>query len=85
LNKKEVVWLIIRLIGLWLVWQAIESTSPLITLILGGLPSNYILTFILSILRDLVRIVFYLALGIYFLKGGGLIFGLLNHEAKAEK
>jgi hypothetical protein len=85
LNKKEVVWLIIRLIGLWLVWEAIESTAPLITLITTGPVSNYLLTFVLAILRSLARIIFYLAVGIYFLKGGGVIFDLLNHEAKPEK
>ena len=85
MNKKEVVWLIIRVIGLWLVWEAIESTAPLITLVTTGPSANYLLTFVLAVLRSLARIVFYLAVGIYFLKGGGLIFGLLNHEANPQK
>jgi len=64
---------------------SIESTAPLITLATTGPSRDYLLTFVLAVLRSLARIIFYLAVGIYFLKGGGLIFGLLNHEAKDEK
>lgn len=31
MTKKEVAWLLIRLAGIWLVWQAIEGTVTLIS------------------------------------------------------
>ena len=85
MNKREAIWLLIRLVGLWFFWQALESALAIV--------GNYLLASqtpgLLSrsggvFLQITVRMVIYLALSFYCLGAGNMICYLLSREPGVE-
>jgi len=81
MNKREAIWILIRLVGLWFFWQTLENAMLIVT--------NYLLVSqqpgLLSksggvFFQITVRMVIYLGFSIYCLGAGDMIYSLLNHE-----
>ena len=82
MNKSEVVWLIVRLAGLYFFWQAFEALVALLTS-LGALSgARGVLEATGWVIGQLLLKAFvYVVLGIYCVDNGKLFFSILNREA----
>ena len=88
MTKDQVAWLLIRLAGLWLLWQALEGTVSLISsyllVIQNGfaVETNQFLTRSAGVFWQIgLGIALHLALGIFCLsKGGNILFYVLTGE-----
>lgn len=84
MTKRQVIWLLIRLAGLWFLWQSVTSAVALGWLGTylqaseesGLLPKSTGFLF----LQSVVLLGVYLALGLYCLRSGTALFNLLNRE-----
>jgi len=87
-TKDQVAWLLIRLAGLWLLWQAAEGTVTLISSYLFVIQNNYgaettqFLTRSAGVFWQFgLGIALHLALGVFCLsKGGNVLFYILTGE-----
>lgn len=82
MTKREVVWLIIRLAGLYFLWQAVESTVGFVTglWVANGaysMPGNSALV----LLAMLFKAALYSVLGFYCIGNGRLFFRVLSRES----
>ena len=81
MNKREVIWLLIRLAGLWLLWQAVEDAITLMSSYLTAIEQTNLLSRSTWVLVAMfLRMGIHLALGLYCLSAGNLFFDLLNRE-----
>ena len=81
MTKKELSWLLIRIAGLWLLWQAIQSGLILITSYLTASEKGDLLsrsTWVLG--QMLLQTIVNLALGMYCVFGGNVLFQILESE-----
>jgi hypothetical protein len=83
MNKREVSWLLVRIAGLWFIWQALENIlSIVVTYWVASSQQELLSRSAGFFLPSTVRIVIYLALAFYCLGAGHLIFDLLRREPK---
>jgi hypothetical protein len=85
MNKKQVIWLIIRLVGIWFCWEALLTTATILSTIaiFGEAQAHGLVVpeaasgmMIQIVLGGLVKLV----IGLYCVGGGELLFSLLNRE-----
>lgn len=85
MNKKQIIWLIIRLVGIWFCWEAVQTTATILNTIaifgeVGA--TNRVVAeaasgmMIQIVLGGIVK----LAIGLYCVGGGEILFSLLNRE-----
>ena len=81
MTKREVVWLIIRLAGLYFLWQAVESAVCFVTSagIVNG-PSGVAGDSSQVLLLMLFKAALYSALGFYCVRDGKFFFDVLSRE-----
>jgi hypothetical protein len=84
-NKREVVWLLIRIAGLYFFWHAIENGFSLIAGHAVAREATELLDksggiFIQAVLRTCL----YLWLGLYCIGGGHIFFRLLTRQPLGE-
>jgi hypothetical protein len=81
MTKPQVIWLSIRLAGVWFLWQSIENAVALLSTYLQVSQDRELLSRSSAILLQIVLLMgVHTALGIYCLGGGTLLFNLLNRE-----
>ncbi len=84
MNKREVVWLITRLIGLYLLYSAIVSGIAFLGLFMTALQTPDLFSRSLGLFaQSLFMIAAQGIVGIYLLKDGGLLFDILHYEKPA--
>jgi preprotein translocase subunit SecG len=80
-KKREVIWLLIRLAGLWLLWQSLEDAVTLMSSYLTAIQEANLMSRSTWVLVAMfLRMGIHLALGLYCLGAGNLFFDLLNRE-----
>ena len=81
MTKREAIWIVIRLAGLWFFWHSLETALSIFStyalansegLIVPGSSRMFV--------WPALSMVLYLAIGLYCLAGGGMIFNVLNRE-----
>lgn len=85
MTKREVVWLIIRLAGLYFLWNAVASSLALLAslhLFLEGLGTTHRGSGTVFFQAFVVTAV-YAGLGLYCVNDGRVFFYVLNREARA--
>ena len=82
MKKSEVVWLIVRLAGVYFFWLAFETSVTLLAS-LGALSSARGMPGATGwvIVQLLLKMVVYAVLGRYCVEDGNLIFNILNRES----
>jgi len=81
MTKAEVIWLLIRIAGLYFIFQSTEvAISTFGALIVAGETPGLISKSTGVLLPAIVRIVFYAWLGIYLLNDGTKFFQMLNRR-----
>ena len=82
MTKKEVAWLLIRLAGIWLLWQAVEGTVTLISSYLFLIETNQLHPQSAGVFWQLgLSVALHLALGVFCLSAGGnCLFHILTRE-----
>lgn len=86
MKKNEVVWLIIKLIGLYCVFSAITSAISFLGSFLTVLQEPKVLsTWFPIFLQSIAMIAFYGIVGNYLLKDGKFLFDILNQEEPPNK
>lgn len=82
MNKKQIVWLFIRLFSVFLLYRAVFATLSLVTAAIPlTTPGQSAATFGIFT-QQLIVTTFYWAGGIYLLTNGKLLFRLINSESK---
>jgi len=86
MTKKQVIWLIIRLVGVWFCWEALNTTATVLgtlTLMADLESGQQVVTkatsgmaFIQIVLGGVLKLV----VGVYCVGGGEFLFSLLNRE-----
>ncbi len=85
MTKAEVIWLLIRVAGLYFIYQSIEATiSTFGVLLVAGEARSGISKSAGVLLPSIIRIVFYAWLGIYLLNDGSKFFQMLNRRPDDE-
>ena len=92
MTKREIVWLIIRLVGVYFIFQAVLSAWDLIA-ILAAFFSDVAKMIYAGIAFSSVKVMiwtismlaFYGFLGWYFVKDGSKLYEILYREDRAEK
>ncbi|HEV7892529.1 MAG TPA: hypothetical protein VGP08_18090 [Pyrinomonadaceae bacterium] len=81
MTKREVVWLIVRLAGLYFLWNAVTSSLGLFASLqlLDGAATPRGAGAVL--LQALVVTAFYAVIGLYCVNDGRVFFNVLNREA----
>lgn len=86
MNKKQVIWLLIRLAGIWFVWQSLENAIGIVSSYWVASNEPRLLSASGGVFLSLtIRMVVYLVIGLYCLGGGELIFSLLTKERDIEE
>lgn len=81
MTKTEVTWLLIRVAGLYFIYQSIEvAISILGVLFVAGEAPGVMSKSTGVLLPAIIRIVFYAWLGIYLLNDGSKFFQMLNRR-----
>lgn len=81
MTKAEVIWLLVRIVGLYLIYQAVEVTiSTFGVLVVASEAPGVVSKSAGVLLPTLFRIVLYACLGIYLLSDGSELFRLLSHR-----
>lgn len=87
MTKREIVWLIVKLIGVYFIYQAVTSALSLIGTIftLISIADRYIgaddkQNFLKVIAWAIAMTAFYGWIGWYLIKDGRLLFAILNRE-----
>lgn len=81
MHKKQVIWLLIRLAGLWLMWQAIEDTITFMSSYLTAIQEPSVMSRSTWVLVAMfLRVGVHMGLGLYCLVAGNRFFDLLNRE-----
>lgn len=81
MTKKEVIWLLIRLAGLWFLWEFIANGITLLTTYAHASQDEQLLARSAAVFMQLIiQIGVYLGLGIYCVRFGDLFFDVLNRE-----
>lgn len=81
MNKKDVIWLLIRIAGLYFLWQSVEGVFALSSSYIVASNTPDLLSRSAGIfLQSIVRIGTYLSLGLYMLLNGRLIFDMLSRQ-----
>ena len=81
MTKKEVIWLLIRLAGLYFLWQCVASLfGVLSTLTISQASLDFLARSSGLLLTSALLMLVYLALGLYLLTNGELLFFWLNRE-----
>jgi hypothetical protein len=81
-TKNQVAWLLIRLAGIWLLWQAVEGTVTLISSYLFMVQTYQLLPQSAGVLWQIgLGVALHLSLGVFCLSGGGnILFNILTRE-----
>ncbi|HEX8282565.1 MAG TPA: hypothetical protein VF588_04385 [Pyrinomonadaceae bacterium] len=82
MTKSEVVWLIIRLAGVYFLWQALETAVGFLTgagLAIG--PRPMVAGSAVVLVGMLLKATFYTVLGFYCIGNGRLLFRVLGRES----
>ena len=81
MTKREVVWLLIRIAGLWFLWQATENVFSVISSFMVASSDPQLSCRSAGLLLPtVVRAGVYLIVGLYCLIGGNVFFQLLNRQ-----
>jgi len=81
MTKKEVAWLLIRLAGLLLLWQAISGVATLASSYVFVIENAPLLSRSTGVLAQMTLLMLInLALGLYCVFGGSALFKILNSE-----
>jgi hypothetical protein len=79
MTKKQVIWLLLRLAGLWFLWQALITSLNLVwmgtVMTMSEAPNTGAL-----LLQSAAFVIGYGVLGVYCLLGGKILFHFLNRE-----
>jgi hypothetical protein len=85
MKTNDVIWLLIRIAGLYFLWQCFESVVALISNFVAFSESPGLLEKSTGVqLQILLRIGLYLGLGIYMLANGSLFFQVLNRQPDSD-
>jgi len=86
-TKNEVAWLLIRLAGIWLLWQAVEGTVTLISSYLFLIENNQLLPRSGGVFWQIgLSVALHLALGVFCLSAGGnILFHIVTREDEDSK
>jgi len=81
MTKREVIWLLIRLAGLWFLWQSIENVIVLSSSYLQTSQNPELLSRSAAVFLQLIwQTGFHFVAGLYCLSGGNALFKLLSRE-----
>lgn len=81
MSKKDVIWLLIRIAGLYLIWQSVQSLVALSSgLVAAGNTPGLLSVSAGVFFQSILRIGLYLSLGFYMLLNGKLFFHLLSRQ-----
>lgn len=82
MTKKEVAWLLIRLAGLWLLWQAVAGAVTLISSYLHVSQNGELLSRSAGVFWQMaLQMMINLGVGLYCVFGGSLLFQILDSES----
>jgi hypothetical protein len=83
MTKKEIIWLLIRLAGLWFLWQSVQLAIALVGNYLHMRQSPELFTDSAGLwLQMILQLGIHLALALYCLGSGNQLFGLLAREQR---
>jgi hypothetical protein len=81
MTKAEVIWLLIRVAGLYFIYQSIEVAISTFGVLLVASEAPGVMSKSAGVLLPaIIRIVFYAWLGIYLLNDGSKFFQMLNRR-----
>ena len=84
MTKREVIWLLIRLAGVYFLAKGLLMTLELLNVLLVPLAYDLPGLTFSSLIREqfspLLVTLFYLALGLYLIYRGGVVFRVLNRQ-----
>ncbi len=82
MTKNEVAWLLIRLAGIWLLWQAVEGTVTLISSYLFLVQNDQLIPRSAGVFWQIgLSVTVHLILGVFCLSAGGnILFNILTRE-----
>ena len=81
MNKKEVIWLLIRIAGLYLIWQSVQSLVALSSGLVAAINTPRLWSVSAGVFfQSVLQIGLYLSLGFYMLLNGRLFYHLLSRE-----
>ena len=85
MKKENLVWLSIRLIGLYLAYNGVLSFITLLSslALIGQMKSGQLTVPV--VFQQMVLTAFHLGIGIYLLKDGVVVFDLINAEHPGSK
>jgi F0F1-type ATP synthase membrane subunit c/vacuolar-type H+-ATPase subunit K len=81
MTKRNVVWLIVRLVGLYLLWGAVTSAFGLVAGLLAFKSFVAVREEGAFFVQPFVMTVLYTALGLYCVADGRVLFYVLNRES----
>jgi hypothetical protein len=86
-TKNEVAWLLIRLAGIWLLWQAVEGTVTLISTYLFLIENDQLNPRSAGVFWQMgLSVALHLALGVFCLSAGGnILFHIVTREDEDAK
>jgi hypothetical protein len=82
--KREVVWLLVRIAGVYLLVLAFRETLDLIGMFVAADTPNFIVNRFGLYIGKFLRVAFLIILGQYLLRDGRFLFRLLYHEPNTE-
>jgi hypothetical protein len=81
MNKQEVVWLIIRLIGLYLLYCAVTASINFLGTFMTAIQTPSLLEKSLGLFAQAIFLIAIQGIvGIYLLRDGGILFDILQSE-----
>lgn len=81
MTKRDVIWLLIRIGGLYFVWQGIESLLNLFTTFVAVSSTPALLANSIGILLQSVLLTgIYITLGLYMLSNGSFFYHVLSRQ-----
>jgi hypothetical protein len=86
MTKKEVIWLLIRIAGLYFVWQGIESSIALLAnlMTMGNAP-ELIPKSGGVIVQSILLMMLYAGLGLYMMSNGGFFYQVLSRQSDSDR
>jgi hypothetical protein len=85
MKKEEIIWLLIRIAGLYLLFESLQETLALFSSFLVALKSTQLMTVSAGVfIQAILRILLLTSVGLYLVFNGSLVFHLLNRQPDAE-